>query len=754
MLKRFIIICFILTVVIAGLIALGLSALDMHQKTLIAERQTQFVSVAEQIRLDIKRTLDDFVKAEQKRPYTDYLPVYVPETTNETAAFVRSPLAETLTNGLAYGYFQIDSSAALTLPFDATQTKSKTEFIAYNGILENQLLPALGGREFLENQRVQFDLQQGIGDNTFSNYMVNRSNVANAMPTRREQTTQSLNGLQTQEALAQQQAQPPAQIPQQVNPSQQREIAQQQTQTEYTQQTQQQMPRQSPDRAGRYRIESLDESAQPVQVVTQQRQAADLNIAQQAKSAKSDSNIDSESKKAEKQVTAETSTAKDYAQKSQKGTIPADKSKTIAPAAEQSKMGMGMDPMEGQLVGGMGGIDQPMPGMMGGTPAAAEPQQPAPQTPVQIRIEPFVPLLVPYSNGTNGLFSGQVFLLRHIQIEQTHLIQGFRLDQTQLAAQIQDSAKRFLRRGMGFDLSRSERLDAAYTAILDFGFGEIGLHLLELEPAWIQTRVAGLRHWFYAIVAVVMLAIILTMLSLYKSLTEQVRLSKKKDDFISAVSHELRTPLTSIRMYAEMLEKDWVPTEQKRRQYYSGMRQETERLSRLIENVLDFSRIQRGSKQYQFVLGDVNDCLTQTVRMMEPYAQKAGFELHTELADIESFTFDRDAVMQIAINLIDNACKYARPAADNRITLRTRTQDGLVLIEVEDHGPGVPRREQARIFEAFYRCADESTRQTTGTGLGLALVKRFAEAHHGFVQIITAAPTGCIFRVALAPTPR
>jgi len=727
MLKRFTLICFILTAVIAGLIALGLSALDMHQKTLFAERQTQFVSVAEQIRLDIKRTLDDFVQAEQKRPYTDYLPVYAPETTNKAAAFVRSPLADTLTNGLAYGYFQIDSSATLTLPFDAQQTQSNTELLAYNSILENQLLPALGGREFLETQRVQFDLQQGAGDNTFSNYVFNRSNAAAPLSARREHTTQSLDGSQTPEALAQQQAQPPAQIPQQANLPQQREIAQQQTQTQYTQQAAPPL-RESPDRAGRYRIESLDESAQAVQVVTQQRQAADLNIAQQAKAAKSDSPANPETKKTEKQVTAETAAAKDYAQKSQKGTAPADKNNAAAPTVS--------------------------PGMMGGVPATAEPEPSAPQTPVQIRIEPFVPLLVPYSNGTNGLFSGQVFLLRHIQIEQTHLIQGFRLDQAQLAAQIQDSAKRFLRRGMGFDLSRSERLDAAYTAILDFGFGEIGLHLLELEPAWIQTRVAGLRHWFYAIVAVVILAIILTMLSLYKSLTEQVRLSKKKDDFISAVSHELRTPLTSIRMYAEMLEKDWVPTEQKRRQYYSGMRQETERLSRLIENVLDFSRIQRGSKQYQFVLGDVNDCLTQTVRMMEPYAQKAGFELHSELADIKPFTFDRDAVMQIAINLIDNACKYARPAADNRITLRTRTQDGLVLIEVEDHGPGVPRREQARIFEAFYRCADESTRQTTGTGLGLALVKRFAEAHHGFVQIITAAPTGCIFRVALAPNPR
>jgi signal transduction histidine kinase len=247
-----------------------------------------------------------------------------------------------------------------------------------------------------------------------------------------------------------------------------------------------------------------------------------------------------------------------------------------------------------------------------------------------------------------------------------------------------------------------------------------------------------------------MLAVMLAMVSLWRSLSEQVRLSKKKDDFISAVSHELRTPLTSIRMYSEMLEKDWVPTEAKRKEYYSGMRQETERLSRLIENVLDFSRIQRGKKQFQFVMGDLNDILSQAVRLMEPCVKKAGFELATQYAPIESFAFDRDAVTQIVINLLDNACKYARPSADNRITLRTKRQDGFILIEVEDHGPGIPRREHARIFDAFYRCADESTRQTTGTGLGLALVKRFAEAHCGFVQLAPASPSGCIFRVAFS----
>jgi two-component system phosphate regulon sensor histidine kinase PhoR len=101
------------------------------------------------------------------------------------------------------------------------------------------------------------------------------------------------------------------------------------------------------------------------------------------------------------------------------------------------------------------------------------------------------------------------------------------------------------------------------------------------------------------------------MAALWKNMHEQVQLSRKKDDFISAVSHDLRTPLTSIRMYTEMLEKDWVKTDDKRRQYYTTMRTESERLTRLIENVLDFSRIQRGKKKYDFTLGDINLCVTE-----------------------------------------------------------------------------------------------------------------------------------------------
>ena len=117
---------------------------------------------------------------------------------------------------------------------------------------------------------------------------------------------------------------------------------------------------------------------------------------------------------------------------------------------------------------------------------------------------------------------------------------------------------------------------------------------------------------------------------------------------------------------------------------------------------------------------------------------------------IEQATFDSDAVTQIVVNLLDNAIKYAREAADKTITVRTKTDGEFTVIEVEDHGPGIPHRQRKKIFEQFYRPAAEATRETAGTGLGLALVKRFAEAHNGFVEIVSAKPTGAIFRVALA----
>jgi two-component system phosphate regulon sensor histidine kinase PhoR len=373
---------------------------------------------------------------------------------------------------------------------------------------------------------------------------------------------------------------------------------------------------------------------------------------------------------------------------------------------------------------------------------------------VQVRIEPFVPVVVPGDPNVLSVFGGQVFLLRHVQIEDRHFVQGFQLNEKKLTGEIEESAERFMREGMSFELSQDGNIqngqDAAYAAILNFGFGDLVLNLKEIDPDWIGKRIRHLRTWYFSIISLVLLAVTLGLASLWHNARAQLKLAQKKDDFISAVSHELRTPLTSIRMYSEMLEKNWVKSQDKATEYYRNMRQESERLSRLIENVLDFSRIQKGRKKYSFYVGDLNKCVADVVEMMRPHASQKGFTIRTEFGRVGSLAFDGDAITQIVVNLLDNAVKYARNAEDKTVIVRTKGDERFVLIEVEDRGPGVPHRQRKKIFEQFYRAGTEATRETTGTGLGLALVKKFAEAHNGFVEIINAKPTGAIFRVALA----
>ena len=374
---------------------------------------------------------------------------------------------------------------------------------------------------------------------------------------------------------------------------------------------------------------------------------------------------------------------------------------------------------------------------------------------VEIRIEPFVPLVVPGTKAQQSIFGGQVFLLRHVKIEDRHLLQGFQLNEKKVIEQVEESALRFVRKGMRFELPQTKKQGredeaASYTAILHFGFGNLILNLKEIDPAWIGKEINKLQKWYFGIIGIVLVVVALGLTGLWRSARAQIKLAQNKDDFISAVSHELRTPLTSIRMYSEMLEKNWVKSEDKLAEYYMNMRQESERLSRLIENVLDFSRIQRGRKKYTFKVGNINKCIADVVKIMRPYTAQRGFSIKTELGRVEQTTFDSDAVTQIAVNLLDNAVKYARNAEDKTITVRTGSDEQFTLIEVEDHGPGVPHRQRKKIFEQFYRSGAEATRETTGTGLGLALVKKFAQAHNGFVEIISAKPTGAIFRVALA----
>ena len=748
--KRFWIICSVIGLGLLTLSVLGLSSLGMHEKGLRAERQQEFMDVAKQISFDVKKKVDVFLQAEQNRLYTDYQPYYVPEIGSNAAALVPSPLANLYSNGFANGYFQLESDGQLISPHFAEQqlqqiqqSKQPANYSDYFDNVRQHLLPSLANGQTVATHRIEPTEREIEEDKySFDATLMSRDRRTRTPP--REDSSafeRSVTATKTSED----------QLAKEVG--QKEQIASKSKVTS--------------SKRSVYPISNLKETQQTTQIVSQRRDNYDVNFASNTAQIAEEPvfqavSIYNENRAQQSMPTQQGryQSQSSFGNSQQADTEAADSDATSQQAIISDAIDM-RERAERQLQQPADVKDNNKPmmdEMMMGITEQAEFQSasgPVGQLEaeqadtVQVRIEPFVPTTVSASNG-NGIFAGQVFLLRHVQIEDRHLMQGFQLNEDELLTQITKSAQDLLRRGMGYKISKTERPDAAFAAILQFDFGEVVLNLLETDPGFIQAQVLRIRNWFFGILGVVWLSVLVAMVALWKNLNEQVQLSRKKDDFISAVSHELRTPLTSIRMYTEMLEKDWVKTDDKRREYYTTMRQESERLSRLVENVLDFSRIQRGKKRYDFTMGDVNECIGEVAEMMRPYIKRAGFTLVQEFTETAAFMFDRDAIAQIVINLVDNALKYAKTASDKRIILRTQQSGQMVIIEIEDHGPGVPRNQQKKVFDAFYRCEDESTRQSTGTGLGLALVKRFAEAHKGFVAIANAKPSGALIRVGLA----
>jgi two-component system, OmpR family, phosphate regulon sensor histidine kinase PhoR len=233
-----------------------------------------------------------------------------------------------------------------------------------------------------------------------------------------------------------------------------------------------------------------------------------------------------------------------------------------------------------------------------------------------------------------------------------------------------------------------------------------------------------------------------------RSLYREARLSRLKTDFVSLVSHELRTPLTSIRMFIDMLAMGRVKDPAEMQTVLDLLSRETSRLSTMIETVLDFSRLESGKKQYDKHPVPVQALVEAAVAAFQ--AQRVGAVMHFTVEvepNLPTLLLDQDALAGAVLNLLQNAFKYTE--ADKRITLRARQAGPEVLIEVEDNGVGIPRREQRRIFDRFYRVDSLLTRQTEGTGLGLSIAQRIVEAHGGYITVESTPGKGSTFRVHL-----
>ena len=234
----------------------------------------------------------------------------------------------------------------------------------------------------------------------------------------------------------------------------------------------------------------------------------------------------------------------------------------------------------------------------------------------------------------------------------------------------------------------------------------------------------------------------------WRAFYRQLRLNEMKSNFVSAVSHELRAPIASVRLMAEGLESGKIQTPEKRGEYFRFIVQECRRLSSLIENVLDFSRIEQGRKQYEMESTDLAALAQQTARLMETYAAEQEiiitFRLTGQPTPVE---LDGKAMQQALINLMDNAIKHSPKGAE--VTVGLDHKPDTVSLWVEDRGEGIAAAEHEKIFERFYRIGSELRRNTQGVGIGLSIVKHIVEAHGGKVTVRSAPGEGSRFTIEL-----
>ncbi len=235
---------------------------------------------------------------------------------------------------------------------------------------------------------------------------------------------------------------------------------------------------------------------------------------------------------------------------------------------------------------------------------------------------------------------------------------------------------------------------------------------------------------------------------IYRTIRREMELIQLKSDFVSNVSHELRTPLSLIRMFAETLDMKRVKTEKKKREYYRTIIQESERLSHLVTNLLNFARMDAGKRNYNMREADVNGLVSKTMEYYTFQLKSNGFALAVDLAkDVPTIMIDEEAIAESLHNLIDNAIKYSNK--EKYLRVATGASNAGAYVEVQDHGIGIAKEHQSKIFEKFYRVSTGLVHTTKGSGLGLALVRHIVDAHGGTIDVESSTGKGSVFRITL-----
>jgi signal transduction histidine kinase len=266
---------------------------------------------------------------------------------------------------------------------------------------------------------------------------------------------------------------------------------------------------------------------------------------------------------------------------------------------------------------------------------------------------------------------------------------------------------------------------------------------------------ARFLRYNYIVLAALSLFMIAGIFLTYRNISKEMNLARQKSDFVANVSHELRTPLALIRLYAETLELGRLSAKEKYQEYFRIIREESERLTALINNILDFSRIDAGRKEYEFQETNLGELVHSTLDSYRFQIQQNGFSFEENISpDIPPVNVDREAIARSLLNLVNNALKYSKD--DKYIAVKLYRVNGSVKLEVQDRGIGIPADEQEKIFEKFYRCGDPLVHNVKGSGLGLSLVRHIVRAHGGDVLVESVPDKGSKFTIALplAPPPQ
>lgn len=248
------------------------------------------------------------------------------------------------------------------------------------------------------------------------------------------------------------------------------------------------------------------------------------------------------------------------------------------------------------------------------------------------------------------------------------------------------------------------------------------------------------------LIGLLTLVLILGVWLVYRNIRKEIEIAQIKEDFVSNVSHELRTPLSLISMFSETLEMDRIKTEEKKKEYYAIISQEANRLGKIVNSILNFSKMEAGKRKFNFIESYINDIVENVYRSYKFHLEHLGFTFNLIKDEtIPIIKLDEEAVSEAIVNLVDNAVKYSD---ENKvIVIKTGKENHRVFVEVEDKGIGIPEKDQKKIFEKFFRVSSRNVHNVKGSGLGLSIVKHIMDAHKGKIELDSEVGKGSKFRL-------